>query len=92
MWAFIKAQLPTKSQIYALRDAIENRRQSWAPEGDDLRPGGVFWQFCRQALVNASWKDFKWNSVELDRWTEFAVRGWLADVIELHFHILKESL
>ena len=49
IWEVLTNHL-SKSQIYVLRDLIEDRRSTWQLTEQDLKPGGVFWQFCRDAL------------------------------------------
>lgn len=79
----------SKSQIYALRDMIEDRRENWQPEALDLQPGGAYWQFCYDALRNTEWGAE--HPDDMNAWAGYTVRGWLADAVELHLHILKES-
>ena len=106
IWDTLKNHL-TQNQIYILRDLVEAKREEWKPEDVDLRPvkrddqgnilqpGGMFWQFCRDALANAEWKTAPWSQGQreqwLDTWASYATRGWLADVIELHLQIMKEE-
>ena len=64
------------------------------------RPDDVFWQFCYDALANAEWQkgEMPWQVEEKDReiwlahWANYVARGWLADVVELHLHIMKEEV
>jgi hypothetical protein len=79
----------TSSQIYALRDLIETKRESWRPTANQCRPGGMFWQFCRDAIVTANWK--KQPKADVDRLTGWAVSGLLADVIQLYMGIMKQK-
>jgi hypothetical protein len=88
IWEVLRSNLSI-NQIYILRDVIEDRRESWQPNPGDCSPGGTFWQFCWDALRNAQWEtrpDIDW-----DGWANYAVRGWLADAVELNLHILKEK-
>jgi hypothetical protein len=89
IWQVLRDHL-SKSQIYALRDLIENRRSEWMPTGGDFIPGGMFWQFCRDTLKNSKWPSQP--HIVLDDWAEYAVKGWLADAVELHLHIMKEKV
>jgi len=89
IWETLKNHLST-NQIYMLRDVVEDRRERWSLSPEDLQPQGSFWQFCHDALANADWQNITWDNKSLSRWTDYAVKGWLADAVELHLHILKE--
>jgi len=106
IWMTLKSHLK-KNQIYILRDLIESKREDWLVEKDHSAKNEVFRQFCRDALANAEWKWGKkddrkdrlpWESdgddlnVWLDKWADYAFRGWLADAIELHLQIMKEEI
>ncbi len=96
IWEALSTHL-TKNQIYAIRDTIEDRRKEWQPDENDLKENdGMFWQFCRDVLLNANWKNEPWPKNErdkwLNKWATYAARGWLTDVVELHFHIIKEEI
>lgn len=83
----------TNSQIHALRDLIEDKRAAWQPTpadcaGDD----GMFWQFCRGAILTAQWPQGCRPAGEaLRRLVGWAARGLLTDAIELRMGIMKES-
>ncbi len=111
----------SSSQIYALRDLIETKRESWQPMANnwevDCRPpvvgedgrvtqeAGMFWQFCRDAVVNANWKkergklderdkpdkSNKPTKEQVDRLTNWAVSGLFTDVIQVYMGIMKEK-
>ena len=96
IWEALSTHL-TKNQIYAIRDTIEDRRKEWQPDEKDLKENdGMFWQFCRDVILNANWKNDPWPKKErdkwLNKWATYAARGWLTDVVELHFHIMKEKI
>ncbi len=83
----------TNSQIHALRDLIEDKRAAWQPTPADCAgDAGMFWQFCRDAILTAQWPQGCRPAGEaLRRLTDWAARGLLADVIELRMGIMKES-
>lgn len=70
----------TSSQLYALRDLVEAKRESWGE-------GATFHRFCSDAVRNVQWKDAK--SIDLPLITNAARSGLLADVVELFLHIMK---
>jgi hypothetical protein len=79
----------TSTQIHALKEMIERKREEWHPGENDCRSGGVFWRFCRDAVAGVAWK--KGKLADLDSWAGFAADGVLSDVVELHMQILKEK-
>jgi len=83
----------TNSQIHALRDLIETKRQEWRPvPADCARDAGMFWRFCRDALLAAQWPEgCRPTGDALYRLTSCAASGLLNDVIELRMGIMKES-
>ncbi|RMF50590.1 MAG: CRISPR-associated protein Csx11, partial [Anaerolineae bacterium] len=92
IWETFKAHLSI-SQIYILRDTIERKREEWLPTAEESRDkNGVFWQFCRDTVANAQWKNKHWDTDELDRWADYAVKGWLTDAVELYLHIMKHKI
>lgn len=121
IWHTLSYHLTT-TQIYALCDLVERKREEWKPteadmktpqrnvQGPGIEPGGMYWQFCRDAITNAGWQQgvdgeqkerqgkMPWevNSQEdkdswLERWADYAVRGWLNDLVELHLQVMKEE-
>lgn len=79
------------TQIHALRDLVEAKREAWDAGADDE----TFHQFCRDALANAGWRGEPWGNDKtgwLAAWAEHAARGQLADAIELYLHIMKEEV
>lgn len=72
------------SQIHALRDIIEPRREAWqaSPQEETFR------QLCRDAIRNAAWRK-KPPLVDIDKLTGWASNGLLADTIELYMEIMK---
>ena len=83
----------TTSQIYALVSLIESRREDWrtSPQDDTFRA------FCRDALINAAWRKSPWGTGRearegwLDKWVNYAARGWLTDAVELWMKIMKQK-
>lgn len=78
----------TSNQIYALRDLIETKRESWRPTVEVCRKDGMFWRFCHDVVVNANWKTEP-ATEQIDRLTDWAVSGLLTDVIQLYMGIMK---
>jgi hypothetical protein len=74
----------TNSQIHALRETIESRRQVWqaSPQEETFR------RLCRDAIRNAQWKN-RPAAQDVDRLTEWAVSGLLADALELYMGVMK---
>lgn len=70
----------TSSQIYALRDLIEAKRETWQEDE-------TFAQLCCDAVRNARWKERR--AVDLKLITDAAISGLLTDVIQLYMGILK---
>jgi len=83
------------NQIHTLRDRIRSKREAWkAGSGDE-----AFRNFCRQVLLRAGWKDdehpakgSKIDPPDIDQLVEWAVSGFLEDVIELYLGIMKQQL
>jgi hypothetical protein len=77
----------TNSQINALEQIIQSKRDEWtATDGDES-----FTLLCRQALLNADWGLGLDKATELDAWTGYAATGRLHDTIELYRKIMKEK-
>lgn len=76
------------SQIYALRDLVESKRESWQPTPEQCQPKGMFWKFCHNAIVNANWKQVP-TKTQLEQLTNWAVSGLFMDVIQLYMGIMK---
>jgi hypothetical protein len=72
----------TSSQIYALRDLVEAKRERWGASD-------AFHQLCHDAVRNAQWKNR--TIIDLNLITTAAISGLLADVIELYMGIMKEQ-
>ncbi|WP_416201860.1 hypothetical protein [Thermoflexus sp.] len=98
IWQILKHHLTT-TQIYALVEAIESARERLGAT-EDLPE---FRRLCRDILANAEWRknqkgEMPWEAQGQDRdpwlkiWADYAARGWLADVIELHLQIMKEEV
>jgi len=80
----------TGSQIHALRDLVETKRESWQPTVEHCQKDGMFWQFCRNAIVNANWKA-KPSKEDIDRLAGWAVSGLLTDEAQLYMSIMKQK-
>jgi hypothetical protein len=81
LWAVISGKDGlTSSQIYALRDLVEAKRDTWTDDG-------IFRQLCRDAVRNAQWK--KRQASDLDLITTAAQSGLLTDIIQLYMGIMK---
>ncbi len=78
----------SKSQLYALRDTIEQKRQDWFPEPEQSLQDEAFKQFCRDVIANIDWK----KSIDKEKLTEWAVTGVISDVMEIHVSIMKEKI
>jgi CRISPR-associated Csx11 family protein len=102
IWDTLSAHL-TSSQIHALNELIETKRNDWK---DSSETSGVFTQFCRDTIANIDWRKkemenervYPWGNdtktpekAWLDEWTGYATRGLLTDVIELYMKILKKK-
>lgn len=80
----------TANQIYALRDLIETKRENWHPTSEERKKDGMFWKFCQNAINNANWKK-KPEKEEINLFTNWAVSGLLADVIQLYMGVMKQK-
>lgn len=70
------------SQIYALRDLVEAKREAWGA-------GETFSQLCCDAVRNAQWKNRQ--EVDFNLLIQAARSGLLTDVIQLYMGIMKEK-
>jgi hypothetical protein len=70
----------TSSQLYALRDLVEAKREEWSA-------GETFDQLCRDAVRNAQWKNRQ--AIDLNLITAAAQSGLLTDIIQLYMGIMK---
>lgn len=70
----------SSSQIYALRNLIEAKREIWQQDA-------TFTQLCTDAVRNAQWK--KRGVIDLPMIAAAAVSGLLTDVIQLYMGIMK---
>jgi len=104
IWDTLSAHL-TSSQIHALNELIETKRNDWK---DSSATSGVFTQFCQDTIANIEWRKKKkekenervypWGTDKkppektwLEEWTSYAAVGLLSDVIELNMKILKKK-
>lgn len=93
VWKTLDEGLST-SQIKGLETLIESKRRDWEkPKGAQalaLPDDDPFRQLCCDALANAEWRDERWKESK-DLLVCAAVSGMLADALELHLAIAKES-
>jgi CRISPR-associated Csx11 family protein len=90
LWEMLAEGLAT-SQIKTLGELIETKRREWRDSEAQIS-ADVFEQFVKDAINNAAWK--KGKRPKGDDFTSIvqaAVRGQLADVIELYTQILKQK-
>lgn len=81
VWKTLSAETGlSSSQIYALRDLVETKRETW--QGDE-----TFAQLCTDAVRNAQWKDR--GDSDLPLITAAAISGLLTEVIQLYMGIMK---
>ncbi|MFP4435650.1 MAG: CRISPR-associated protein Csx11 [Chloroflexaceae bacterium] len=78
----------TSSQIYALRDLVEARRAAWFDQPAQSLTSEPFRQLCRDAVVNAEWKQTPSNE-QKDQVVSWLVSGLFADMVELFMSIMK---
>jgi hypothetical protein len=98
IWNTISKHLTT-TQIYILHDLINTKRKEW--NENKTEDDEVFKKFCRNVIAMVQWekKDglYPWGKEEkpdkkwLDKWADYAVRGWIDDTIEIYMQILKEK-
>ncbi len=74
------------SQIHNLIDIIETKRMQWSAKQDDT----IFQGIVQDALANANWNR-RPDGDNFKCLEQAALSGQLADVVELHMRILKES-
>lgn len=92
LWEWLRRLTPT--QRYQIVRAIEETRELWyGPDTANASPADpVFRRFVADTLAGAEWQ---WAAIPAEwqiRLIEAGARGELADVVELHMEILKESL
>ena len=92
IWQTLKRHL-TESQIHALRELIETKREEWL--GSEEEDDQVFRRFCRDVLANTKWRGEPWTTYGeyeswLDLWADYAVKGWFADAVEVFHGVMKE--
>ncbi|MBK9094828.1 MAG: CRISPR-associated protein Csx11 [Anaerolineae bacterium] len=94
----------SKSQLYALRDAVEEKRAAWFSDSPaQSLTDETFQRFCRDVVLTTKWptslltaktKEGKKRlpKDKADQLTAWAINGLLTDTIELHVSIMKEDL
>ena len=80
----------TSSQIHALVELIEGKREAWYLDKEDSRHDTPFIDFCRNALANLEWKE-RPDKTTLEKLTVWAASGMLTDVVELYLKIMKRT-
>ncbi|PID84856.1 MAG: CRISPR-associated protein Csx11 [Chloroflexi bacterium] len=80
----------TSSQIYALRDLVETKREGWQPTAAQCQRNGMFYQFCHDAVRNANWKKEP-TQEQINRLTDWIVSGLFTDTIRLYMGIMKQK-
>lgn len=78
----------TTSQIHALREVIETRREAWYDQPQQSISDPTFRQFCHNALRNAQWKTFP-SDDDMRLLTDWTVSGLLSDAIKLYMGVMK---
>jgi len=98
IWKFIakdsqrgKSRL-SSTQIYAIRDLIESKREEWYEEPGSSFKDESFKKFCYDLFVNAQWQWGKPNNRELNWLADMAVRGYFTDAIYLFHHAMKNKI
>lgn len=97
IWKMLENGLVT-SQIKTLGELIETKRREWFDESallddkEQKQRDKTFEQFVKDAINNAAWKkDKRPRGDDFDYLVQAALRGQLADVIELFMQILKKK-
>ena len=80
----------TSSQIYALRDLVEAKREEWRPTPEECKRDGMFWRFCNDAMTNANWGQ-RPPKEKLQALTDWIVSGLFTDVVQLQMGIMKHK-
>jgi len=102
IWGTLKKYL-SSSQIHALYELIETKRYEWkSPDSKVFRKFccdaivNLEWKRCE--IDGSKESVYPWKTSTkppekdwLEEWADYAVRGWLSDVIELHMKVLKEK-
>jgi len=96
IWKFLtqkqngKPRLST-TQIFALREIIETKREEWFDEPHNSLADENFKKFCHDLFVNAQWQWGKPGENELKWLADMAVRGYFTDAVYLFHHVMKEK-
>lgn len=97
IWKFMtqkqngKPRLST-SQIIALREMIETKREEWFENPHDSLADENFKKFCHDLFANAQWQWGKPDKNELQWLADMAVRGYFTDAVYLFHHVMKEKI
>ncbi len=76
-------------QLHQVRDLIETKRAEWFEKTEDSLQDETFRRFCVDVLQNAEGMT-RPTEQELQRLTQWATSGLLADAVELFYHIMKQ--
>ncbi len=79
----------TSTQIHALADLIETKRETWYRHPAESLGDEAFETWCRSAIANAAWEKEP-SKEQRKKLTAWAVRGLLADAVELYLKALKQ--
>jgi len=94
LWDILADGLAT-TQIHHLVGLIETKRQEWQLDEDpseQSKQWRLFKQFVDDAIRNANWqKAGPPTGHKLQQLRDAAIRGQLADVVELHAQVLKRK-
>lgn len=90
IWEILSAQDGlTSTQIHALADLIETKRATWYRHPAESLGDEAFETWCHSAIVNAAWEKEP-SKEQRKKLTTWAVRGLLADAVELYLKALKQ--
>jgi len=84
----------SSSQIFAIRNLIETKREEWFEKPEDSLTDENFKKFCKDLFFNAQWNWGKPDGSEgitYEKLADWAVRGWFTDAVYLFHHVMKES-
>ena len=79
----------TSTQIHALADLIETKRETWYRHPAESLGDEAFETWCHSAIVNAAWEKEP-SKEQRKKLTAWAVRGLLVDAVELYLKALKQ--
>jgi len=83
----------SSSQIFAIRNLIETKREEWFEKPEDSLSDENFKRFCKDLFINAQWnwgKPDGGENITFEKLADWAVRGWFTDAVYLFHHVMKE--